>query len=338
MRRQSWTLLREVMLCPAVTYWLLGLSVIRPALEAAVSSFPLAENPQPRRQTCWEHLLVSLPLFPFLLPSLHSSLATSLLNLSLPFLSSTSTFPSPHTSTPSPPFGSTPPYLHPCFLASLLCPITGGTTVELCQNSLRCWFTLHTVMCHLCIAQCAVRMTLLGCMYRQKTSFLSPLFLLEIDISTVPDIPTIPHTWTTKYCRWFVIAFQKNSILIYQLYVLRFVGDVRSGFEVAWNNNFKKRHLKKSIFWSFFPQKVHYAPHFKGMIRNMSSYLNDWTGRLSMTKWLWQVMLCPAVACWLLGLSVIWLAWQQLCPMSQNGIWVWESISDWHTGPSGSCG
>lgn len=126
MRRQSWTLLREVMLCPAVTYWLLGLSVIRPALEAAVSSFPLAENPQPRRQTCWEHLLVSLPLFPFLLPSLHSSLATSLLNLSLPFLSSTSTFPSPHTSTPSPPFGSTPPYLHPCFLASLLCPITGS--------------------------------------------------------------------------------------------------------------------------------------------------------------------------------------------------------------------
>lgn len=87
--------------------------------------------------------------------------------------------------------------------------------------------------------------------------------------------------------------------------------------------------LKKSIFWSFFPQQVHYAPHFKGMIRNMSSYLNDWTGRLSMTKWLWQVMLCPAVACWLLGLSVIWLAWQQLCPMSQNGIWVWESISDW---------
>lgn len=175
MSRQSWTLLRQVILCPAAAYWLLVLPVLRPVRRQLRRPPPWLRTQQPRRQTCCEHLLGSLPLFPFLLPYLHSSLATSLLNLSLPFLSSTSTFPSPRTSTPSPPFGFTP-YLHPCFLASPLCPITCVTTVERCQNSLRCWFTSHTVMCHLCIAQYVVRMTLLRCVYCQKTSFLYSLF------------------------------------------------------------------------------------------------------------------------------------------------------------------
>ncbi|CAB1432529.1 unnamed protein product [Pleuronectes platessa] len=40
-----------------------------------------AENLPPRRQTCREHLLGSLPLFLSLLPSLHPSLAAPLLNL-----------------------------------------------------------------------------------------------------------------------------------------------------------------------------------------------------------------------------------------------------------------
>lgn len=53
-----------------------------------------AENLPRRRQTCCEHLLGSLPLFLSQLPSLHPSLTAPLLNLSLPFLSSASIFPS----------------------------------------------------------------------------------------------------------------------------------------------------------------------------------------------------------------------------------------------------
>lgn len=52
------------------------------AVAAAVSSFPLAGNPQPRRQSCWEHLLGSLPLFP-LLASLSALLPRRHLSLSL---------------------------------------------------------------------------------------------------------------------------------------------------------------------------------------------------------------------------------------------------------------
>ena len=121
---------------------------------------PLAENPP----SCSEHPLGSLPLFLSLLPFLRSSLAASSLNLSLPLLSSASTFPSPHASTSPPPphFGSAPPSLHSYHLPSVLCPIAGVTAAELGKHSLRCSTTLHTIMCHLCIAQDVVGVTLQG--------------------------------------------------------------------------------------------------------------------------------------------------------------------------------
>lgn len=117
---------------------------------------PLAKDEilQRRRQTCWEHLLGSLPPLLSLLPSLHLSLAASLLNLSLPFLSSVSI---------SPPFHPSPPSLHPCVPASPICPLTGATGVKLSKHSLWCWSTLHTVMYLLCNTQDEGRRILLGC-------------------------------------------------------------------------------------------------------------------------------------------------------------------------------
>lgn len=113
MRRQSWT---QLPASPVVSNILVtGPLCYLACMAAAVSSLPLAENPQPRGQTCWEHLLCSLPLFLSSLPSLHFSVATSLLNLSLPFLSSASTFP------PLPSylhlFSSVSPSLLPCISA-----------------------------------------------------------------------------------------------------------------------------------------------------------------------------------------------------------------------------
>lgn len=69
--------------------------------------------------------------------------------------------PFPPPCIPSHPFGFTSPAFRTRFLASPLCPIA-GVTVELSKHSLRCWSTLHAVMCHLCITQDVVRMTLLG--------------------------------------------------------------------------------------------------------------------------------------------------------------------------------
>lgn len=124
---------------------------------------PLAENLQPRRQTCWEHLLSSLPLFFSLLPSLHSSLV-AFSPESVTAFSFICIYFSPPFIPPLPllPFGFIPPSLHPRFLTSPLCPITGVTAVELSKHSLRCRSTLHTVMCRLCVTQDVVRMTLLG--------------------------------------------------------------------------------------------------------------------------------------------------------------------------------
>lgn len=91
MRRQSWA---QLPANPVVSNILVtGALSYLACMAAAVSSFPLAENSEPRRQACWEHLLGSLPLFLSSLPSIHFPVATSLLNLSLPFLSSASTFP-----------------------------------------------------------------------------------------------------------------------------------------------------------------------------------------------------------------------------------------------------
>lgn len=73
-RRVSHT---RVLLCLAVTYWLLGLSVIWPARRQLCRPSPRLRRRSQRKQTSCEHLLGSLPPFPFLLPSRLSSLATS---------------------------------------------------------------------------------------------------------------------------------------------------------------------------------------------------------------------------------------------------------------------
>lgn len=110
--------------------------------------------------TCWVHYLCFSPCFHLSAPSLSTSLHLSPESvMAVSFICIY--FPLPSPSTPSHPLGFTLPSLHPCFLASPLCPIT-GVTLELSKHSLRCWSTLHAVMCHLCITQGVVRMILLG--------------------------------------------------------------------------------------------------------------------------------------------------------------------------------
>lgn len=115
-----------------------------------------AENLPPRKQTCWEHLLGSLPLFLSLLPSLRPSRAASLLNLSLPFLSSASISSSLLLRLAS------LPYLWIPASNQRSGPITGVTAAQLAKRSLRCWSTLHTAKCHLCITQDVLGMSLLA--------------------------------------------------------------------------------------------------------------------------------------------------------------------------------
>lgn len=143
-----------------------------------------AENLQRKRQTCWEHLLGSLPLFLPSLPSLHPSLSTSLQNLSLPFLSSASIFPS---LLPLPHLIHLASLFHSSILASPLYPIT-SVTGELSKHPLRCWSTLHAVKCHLCITQDVVRMILLGWHVSPEDIMFTLCFLLKIDIFTMPEI------------------------------------------------------------------------------------------------------------------------------------------------------
>lgn len=207
--------------------------MLRPVLPRSnrlvTGSFSHAVSPLPwlrlrtcseRRQTCWEHLLGSLPLFLSLLPSLHASLATSLLNLSLPFLLSASIFPSLRllsSVSPSP-----------------LCPITGVTAAELSsKHSRRCWSTLHTVMCRLCITQDVVRMTLLG-WHVSPEDIMFTLFVFTGNRH-------LHFTWASRYCRSFVIAFQKGMSYYYENcffhpppLVLRFAGNVGVGFWQGW--------------------------------------------------------------------------------------------------------
>lgn len=95
----------RVPLCLAVTYWLLGLSVIWPARRRQQQQLcrpsPRLRRRSQRRPTCCEHLLGSLPLFPFLPPSLLSSLATSspesVTAFSFIYIYTTPPHPPPHT-------------------------------------------------------------------------------------------------------------------------------------------------------------------------------------------------------------------------------------------------
>lgn len=214
-----------------------------------------AENLQRRRQTCWQHL----PLFLSFLPSLHPSLATSLLNLSLPFLSSASIFPSLLLPALLLHLASS---LLSCFLASRLCPITGMTAVELSKHSLRCWSTLHTVMCLLCTTQDVVRMTLLGWHVSPEDIMFTLLVFTGKRHLHQAWNPTSPHTWTTKYL--FVTAFQKGPIDYLSLFYLpplclRFVGNVGARFWHGHVSN-KKIHISKAfkfISYAFKLQNLH---------------------------------------------------------------------------------
>lgn len=172
----------RVPLCLAVTYWLVGLSVIWPARRQQQQQLcrpsPRLRRRSQRRPTCCKHLLGSLPLFPFLPPSLLSSLATSspesVTAFSFIYIYTTP-HPTPHPTHP--PLARLASSVSP--LLPSLSPNHGDGGTALPKNSLRCWFTSHALMCHLCVFRSVRgRLTLLGWMLSPANVVHSRSFVL----------------------------------------------------------------------------------------------------------------------------------------------------------------
>lgn len=173
MKRQSWTWFRQVLFCPAVTDWLLGLWVMQPAWQQLRRPSPGWGWEPAAEEADVLGTPAGFPASVSLLASISPPLPCCLSPESVTAFSFICIyFPLPSPSTPSSPIGFTPPSLRPCFLA-IICM----TAAELSKTPLRCWSTLHTVICHLCVSQDVVTMTLLRWhIYRQKTLCLHSLF------------------------------------------------------------------------------------------------------------------------------------------------------------------
>ena len=187
MKRQSWMWLRQVLFCPAVTDWLLGLSVIRPPPAEA-------ENLQ-REKADVMGTPAGFPASVSLLASISPRLPRHLSPESvIAFSFICIYFPLPSPSTPS------PPSLHPCLPCIPALPNQR-------RDSSRAQQTLPQVLVYLTYSNVlSLEWHCWAGMYRQQTLCLHSLFLLDIDVSTIPE--------QQKYCRSFVIALQRDKLLL----------------------------------------------------------------------------------------------------------------------------